>query len=70
VHDLVNPKMVETIRTTGKTSENLPDRIEILEKYGLSYDQPAENAIITGCRILSSLPQIISIKLGSSRLEY
>jgi hypothetical protein len=60
VHDLINPKMVETIRTTGKTSENLPDRVEVLERYGLPYDRPAENAIITGCQILSSLPQVIS----------
>ena len=60
MHALINQKMVETIRTTGKTSENLPDRIEILEKYSLPYDRSADNAIITGCQILSSLPRVIS----------
>ena len=60
MHPLIDGKMVETIRTTGKTNELLPDRIEILEKHGLPYDRPAENAIITGCQILPSLPHIIS----------
>jgi len=57
MHPLIDEKIVETIRTTGKTNESLPDRANILEKYGLPYDRPAENAIISGCQILSSLPQ-------------
>jgi len=59
MHALIDEGMVETIRTTGKTNESLPDRIEILEEYGLPYDRPAENVIISGCQILSSLPQVL-----------
>ncbi len=60
MHPLINQEMLETIRTTGKTSDSLPDRIEVLEKHGLPYDQPAENAIITGCQILASLPHVLA----------
>ncbi|MFH1350234.1 MAG: heterodisulfide reductase-related iron-sulfur binding cluster [Pseudomonadota bacterium] len=59
MHPLIDQKTVETIFATGKTDEKLPDRIEILEKNRLPYDQEAENIIITGCQILSALPHVI-----------
>jgi hypothetical protein len=60
MHPLINKEMVETIRDTGKTIEKLPDRIDILEKNRLPYDQKADNIIISGCQILSMLPHILS----------
>ena len=59
MHPLIDEKMVETIRTTGKTNSNLPDRIQVLEEYQLPYDRPAEQAIITGCQILGGLPHVL-----------
>jgi len=60
MHPLINKEMVETIRTTGKTSAALPDRVQILERYGLPYDRPAENAIVTGCQVLAGLPRVLA----------
>lgn len=59
MHTLINKEMVDTIRTTGKTSKGLPDREEILKEHALPYDREAENVIITGCQILSMLPDIL-----------
>jgi len=59
-HSLIDPKMLATIRETGKTDENLPDRIPLLEQHGLPCDQPAENAVITGCQILAGLPHSLA----------
>ena len=61
MHPLIDKTTVETIRTTGKTDGNLPDRLDILREYSLPYDMNAENVIISGCQILSMLPD----KLGS-----
>jgi len=60
MHPLIDTQMVDAIRKTGKTDVNLPDRIPILEKYDLPYDRPADNVIITGCQVLSSLPQVLA----------
>lgn len=59
MHPLIDKNMVDTIRTTGKTNENLPDRVNILREHGLPYDRHAENVIISGCQILSMLPRIL-----------
>ncbi len=59
MNPLIDPQMVETIRETGNTNENLPNRIEILETHNLPYDQAAEKVIITGCQILGSMPQVL-----------
>jgi len=59
MHALIDKDMVETIRSTGKTSKHLPDRVEIMEAYDLPYDREAENAIITGCQILGAMPAIL-----------
>jgi len=53
MHPLIDKKIVDTIRDTGKTSEQLPDRTDILEKNNLPYNREAENVIISGCQILS-----------------
>jgi Fe-S oxidoreductase len=53
---LIDQNMLETIRRTGKTSEQFPDRIPLLEQHSLPYDQQADNAVITGCQILASIP--------------
>ncbi|MFH1136227.1 MAG: heterodisulfide reductase-related iron-sulfur binding cluster [Pseudomonadota bacterium] len=60
MNPLINAQMVDVIRASGKTDPGLPDRIGILEKYALPYDQPAENAVITGCQILGGLPHILA----------
>jgi len=60
MHSLINSEMVETIRETGKTDRNFPDRKEILEANGLPYDRKADNVIITGCQILASLPHVLA----------
>ncbi|MBW1702915.1 MAG: hypothetical protein JRJ69_08275 [Deltaproteobacteria bacterium] len=60
MHTLIDKEMVDTIRTTGKTSKDLPDREDILREHAMPYDREAENAIITGCQILSMLPHILS----------
>jgi hypothetical protein len=60
MHSLINTEMVETIRETGKTDRNFPDRKGILEANGLAYDREAENAVITGCQILASLPHVLA----------
>ncbi|MFH1951812.1 MAG: heterodisulfide reductase-related iron-sulfur binding cluster [Pseudomonadota bacterium] len=60
MHPLIDKEMVDTIRSTGKTSKSLPDREDILREHGLPYDREADNAIITGCQILSMLPHVLS----------
>lgn len=60
MHPLIDKKIVDTIRDTGKTSEQLPDRTDILEKNNLPYNREAENVIISGCQILSMLPHVLS----------
>jgi hypothetical protein len=57
MHALIDSNMVETIRETGNTSDNLPDRVEVMEAHHLPYDREAENVIITGCQILGGMPQ-------------
>ena len=37
MHSLINTETVNTIRSTGNTSEHLPDRIEVLTNYQLPY---------------------------------
>lgn len=59
MHSLIDSTMVETIRTTGNTSPDLPDRVEVMDTHGMPYDQPAENTIITGCQILGAIPRIL-----------
>lgn len=59
MHLLIDKEMVEIIRTTGKTSKDLPDREKIFNEHGMPYDREAENVIITGCQILSVLPHIL-----------
>ncbi len=58
MHSLIDANTVETIRSTGNASDNLPNRIEVLETYGLPYDRKAENTVITGCMILGQMPQV------------
>jgi len=60
MHSLIDAEMVRSIRETGKTDRNFPDRKGILEANGLAYDQRAENVIITGCQILVSLPHVLA----------
>ncbi|MCP4750854.1 MAG: hypothetical protein GY866_08175 [Proteobacteria bacterium] len=59
MHSLINDKMVETIRTTGNTSDLFPERKTVFEEHSLPYDRQAENAVITGCQILSLLPGVL-----------
>lgn len=59
MHSLIDENIVETIRSTGNATENLPDRIEVMEAHSLPYDRRAENVIITGCQILGSMPGVI-----------
>jgi hypothetical protein len=60
MHSLIDKATVESIRTTGKTSRDLPDRIPILEKFGFVYDKPAENVVISGCQIMPSMPDLLA----------
>ena len=60
MHPLIDNKMVDTIRATGKANEDLPEREKILNEYALPYDRQAENAIISGCQILMTLPHMLS----------
>ncbi|MBW1817884.1 MAG: hypothetical protein JRJ60_12090 [Deltaproteobacteria bacterium] len=60
MHELIDQGVVDCIRTTGKTSSELPDRIHILEKFDLPYDRPAENVLVSGCQILPALPHLLA----------
>jgi hypothetical protein len=60
MHSLIDKNMVDTIRTTGKANADLPEREHLLNQYALPYDRHAENAIISGCQILATLPNILS----------
>jgi len=60
MHSLIDSKIVESIRTTGKTDANFPDRKEVLETYSIPFDRKAKNAVITGCQILAMLPNVLS----------
>lgn len=60
MHSLIERATVESIRSTGKTSKDLPDRIPILEKFGFIYDEPAKNVVISGCQILPSMPDLLA----------
>ena len=59
MHPLIDASMVRSIRNTGKTSEDLTERIPILEGHQFTYDQPAENVVITGCQILPGMPHLL-----------
>jgi hypothetical protein len=59
MHSLIDANTVETIRKTGNTDDNLPNRIEVMETHNLPYDRKAENVIITGCQILGGMPQVL-----------
>ncbi|MBW1892105.1 MAG: hypothetical protein JRI91_00210 [Deltaproteobacteria bacterium] len=59
MHSLLDENTVEIIRTTGNTSNDLPDRVEVMDAHGMPYDQQAENTIITGCQILGTIPHIL-----------
>ncbi len=59
MHTLIDANMVEVITATGNTSNNIPDRVEVLKKHNLPYDRKADNVIITGCQVLGGLPQVI-----------
>jgi hypothetical protein len=59
MHSLISAETVETIRSTGNTSKNLPDRIEVLTSYQLPYDRKADNVVVTGCQILGFLPRTL-----------
>lgn len=59
MHPLIDENMVDVIRSTGNTSENLPNRVEVLEAFELPYDRRAENVIITGCQIIGAMPQVL-----------
>lgn len=59
MHRLIDEKMVELIRTTGKTFADLPDRIEIMDSLHLPYDRPADNAVIMGCQNLKLVPSTL-----------
>ena len=59
-HPLIDQNMLELIRRTGKTYEDLPDRIPQFEQYALPYDRPAKNAVITGCQIHALLPDSLA----------
>jgi hypothetical protein len=59
MHSLIDPRMVESIRNTGKAVSDLPDRKGILLDHGLPFDREAENVIISGCLVLSSLAHVI-----------
>lgn len=58
MHPLIDPRIVDSIRETGGTSRDLPDRVKILEGQGLPYDRPADTVIITGCLVLSAMPWV------------
>lgn len=59
MHCLINAESVDKITNSGCYSSNSPDRVSLLEKYGLPYDCKAENAIVTGCQILPLLPDVL-----------
>lgn len=59
MHKLIDEKMVELIRSTGKTFADLPDRIPAMEALNLPYDRPAENVIIMGCQNLKLIPSTL-----------
>jgi len=56
---LIDQNMVDNIYSEGCCMGKVTDRIKILDQYNLPYDKKAENVIITGCVILSLLPNII-----------
>ncbi len=60
MHPLIDQRSVELIRSTGNGLVGLPDRKTVLEDKGLPYDRQAENVIISGCQILSFLPDVLS----------
>jgi hypothetical protein len=60
MHPLIDKKIVDTIRSTGASNANLPDRVGVLEKHSLPYDRPAENVVISGCQVLPFLPQVLA----------
>lgn len=59
MHSLIDINTVETIRTTGNTNSDLPDRTEILKTHNLPIDQPSQEVIITGCQIIGLIPRVL-----------
>ncbi|MBU2550872.1 MAG: (Fe-S)-binding protein [Proteobacteria bacterium] len=59
MNQLIDPEAVESIRSSGKANAQMPDRIPILEKYNLPYDQPAKNVLVSGCQVLPNLPHLL-----------
>jgi len=59
MHQLIDQESVKNINETGCYSTAFPDRVSVFEAYALPYDREAENAIVTGCQILSLLPHVL-----------
>ena len=51
MHPLIDENMVESIRSTGNAYAPMPDRAEVMDRYGLPCDRRAENVIVTGCQL-------------------
>jgi hypothetical protein len=59
MHELINEKIVASIRETGNADVNMTQRLELLEKWRLPYDRQAENVIISGCQIPFLIPHVL-----------
>jgi len=64
MHPLIDKGTVDLIRDTGNTSENLPNRVEVMEKNNLPIDQNADNVIITGCQVIGAMPHVLAALVG------
>ncbi len=59
MNPLIDQNMVDRIRRTGNTLDDLPDRLSFLQQLGLPFDKEADNVIISGCIVLSTLPHVL-----------
>lgn len=60
MHELIDREMLACIDRTGNTDPGLPERQPILTEYGLPYDTPAPNVIVSGCQIMGAMPQVLA----------
>lgn len=59
MHPLIDEMIVASIRKTGNADPSMTARIELLKQWGLPYDRPAENVVISGCQIPFLVPHVL-----------
>ncbi len=60
MHPLIDTCAIDRVRAKGVVLDSAPDRVNLLKRYSLRYDVPADNVIITGCMVFFDMPEVLA----------